>query len=272
MMDYAAFGYTTGNGNRVILNDVILPGTATLGTPTVGSNFAYFFTDSIGKGERTLSASGSNPIVNGSSSLAYPYLISAALGYEVSEVGYGGQEITGDNGSILKVATTTPNILQGVSRLSGGKFSPMPAAVFVCQGTNDEIGGFDPTSVIGSYLTALRGYCNSSTPIYILSPPGNFDGTNGKQNLNSVLSAAVTSQSDSQMFYIAPSAKLGTNIHSAINAINPFDGTYDGVHMAAILQAQYSAYWSKAVQATQTGGTTKIIKGSRQESRQGGRN
>lgn len=172
--------------NAVKIVSIEIDNNATLVAPTLRTNRAIFFGDSISEGAAVLGSDINN--ADNDASQVSPVLICRALNCEYGVMAFGGQGYQRGLGNVV-ASTSAPSMYNssntfrswdyyhfGASRLFSGSFSPAPTYIFVEQGQNDA--GALTVSTVTAALNDFRAAAGASTWIFAYpSPIGGNDST-----------------------------------------------------------------------------------------------
>ena len=144
-----------------------LDGGASITAPTLKPARALFFGDSgtaaydVNSGDNSVSA-------NDASKGWVPHLASF-FNAEFSQIGYGGQGFSqgAADGTTPAFPSTWHSYYSGQSRLTSGKFSPVPDYIVLAQGGN---GGVSNDSLIVTAITNMRSASSTNTKIFVMVP------------------------------------------------------------------------------------------------------
>jgi len=155
---------------------------------------AIMFGDSITMGTGAIGSGGDDTKCDGT--VVALALVARSLGCEFGQIGYGGQGFINGNGlGVPALSESYALKSSGVSRLSGGLFTPAPDHVFCWEGTNPATGTSNlPTQAdIVSVINSLRAAAPNAY-IFMVVPPTGYR--------RAEITGAVATVSDAKVFLI----------------------------------------------------------------------
>lgn len=252
-------------GGVIKVTGLTAPSGATLGTYTPSALNAVFFGDSITEGEGSDGYAAANYPLSNDALDNWTWDLAHALGVEYGNVGSGGQSYAGTGANGFPAFNTSwSQINSTVSRLSAGKFSPVPDWVFVNQGTNAAPSAAD----VSAMMTNLRGASNAATKIVFVVPfgqqaqsailsglttyGGSYTTVNGPSGGRIF---AATSDTNTWVIDLGTAASLGLTSN-----VGPpgTEQSYEGIHPSAQASAKLASLLTQAIQAKLGGATTTI--------------
>lgn len=152
----------------VKVTGLTVPSDATMVAPTLRTDRAMIFGDSITEGVHALGTTLAP--ADQDAGYTWAHMLAAALDAEVGIVGFGGQGWADMGvGNVPVFSTAYDDYYSGASRLVTGAFSPVPDWVMVAHGENDTTGGSLSTT-IGTVLADIRTAAGTIAPIYVVVP------------------------------------------------------------------------------------------------------
>lgn len=216
------WGSSGAPAQSLIITGLVLDNGATVNAPTgsvaVNTQTLLWFGDSITEYNPT----------DGYCTHNFPAIISNALTSEYGQVGWSSQgwSVAG-TGNVPAFPNTWSFHFSGNSRLIASKLSPIPSAIFINEGTND--GATNIQAITVTTLTAIRAAVNTSTPVVIIQPFGQFQQAN--------LQAAITTLTDPYIYYV----NLGVPFSYGLTNSGASFTSPDGLHPSTITHANLSS-------------------------------
>lgn len=216
--------YATGTGrfttptNALKITGFRVDSGAALSAPTLQSNRAILYGDSISEGYDVTAATGL--VADQNARLAWPFLIGELLGAEFGVVGFASQGYTVAVSEIPDLEDAWDFYSNAKSRLVTSALSPACDYIISGHGTNDSDGSAVQAAV-ESLITQWRAAA-ATAKIFVLTPPG--------QGLKANLSAAVTASADGAAYFI------DTGINYFATSANA-----NGGHLSVVGQAAFAA-------------------------------
>jgi hypothetical protein len=241
------------------INSLEFSSAAVLSAPAIAAKTAYIVGDSY-----LQSFFGGFPVNGGSTgtttyyqlvdaSLAWPKMVSYAMGFEFGQLGYGGTGLLATQTSTTGGAPAGPSWWNMFDSVNAKSFTTAPDYLIEAWGINDHRGSFTTTQVQAAELSWLQAarIAMPTTKIFVLIPPG---GQIGDAQNSAPIKAAVTAFADVNTFVIDP----GTTMASAI----PFTGTtwmcpVDGTHIEPNYHGMIAGFVTNAMKIA-VNGTTAI--------------
>jgi hypothetical protein len=204
------------------------------------------FSDSIGAGEHAnYDSDGTDD-----STASFAYHLARALGYNLSNISYGGQGLTVAGGSSMPALTTT------YGQYSAGRnrnWSGVGALALI-QGGNDargSVGGSTIQSAVATLLPEFRAAIGAGKPIIVFVEIQDQYAT----NIQAAVAAYVASSGDTACYFVNPTSRLPANIFTLIFGSGD-RYTYDNVHPIffghAVIGPVYADAATAVVNATAT--------------------
>lgn len=204
--------------------------------PTWLANSMIWFGDSIGEGIR--SNNSTTQPANQSAYDSTPAYLAQALGCELGNCCFGGQNYNGGFNSVPAMLTAYASVFNGQSRLSAGVLSPSPKYVCVWQGANGAPTQSDVQTMIGNLRTIAQ-----SAMIVIIVPVG---GT-GRSTITAAVAAYQAAHpSDTQVALI----DLGTTWQTGLSSLGGATAQgIDGFHPRKEWHARIAAEMARRISA-----------------------
>jgi hypothetical protein len=239
------------------INSLEFSSAAALSAPAISAKTAYIVGDSY-----LQSFFGGFPINGGTTgtttyyqlvdaSLAWPKMVSYAMGFEFGQVGYGGTGLLATQTSTTGGAPAGPSSWNMYDSVNAKSFATPPDYLIEAWGINDHRGSFTTTQVQAAELSWLQAarIAMPTTKIFVLIPPG---GQIGDAQNSAPIKAAVTAFADANTYVIDP----GTTMASAI----PFTGTtwmcpVDGTHIEPSYHGMIAGFVSNQMKISLSGAT-----------------
>lgn len=204
--------------------------------PTWLSNSMIWFGDSISEGIRA-NNSTTQP-ANQSAYDSAPAYVAQALGCELGNVGFGGQNYAAGFNSIPAMSSAYTYVFSGQSRLTGGVLSPAPQYVCIWQGAN----GNPAQADVQTAITNMRVIAPSAW-IVVIVPVG---GT-GRANITAAVAAyQAATPSDAKVALVDLGSSWGVGLSSFGSATKQ---AVDGLHPRKEWNARIGAALAKAIGA-----------------------
>jgi hypothetical protein len=196
--------------------------------PTWQSDSMIWFGDSISEGIRA-----NNSTTQPTCQAAYdsaPMYLARALGCELGNVSFGGQNYNGSFNSIPGLLTAYQYVYSGKSRLTGGVLNPAPKYVCIWHGANGNPAQADVQTAIGNMRTIAP-----TAQICVIVPVG---GT-GRTNITAAVAAyQAANPTDAKVALIDQGTSWQTGLSSFGSAT--MQGI-DGLHPRATWNARIAA-------------------------------
>lgn len=234
----------------VKVTGLTLDGGATITAPTLKPARAVFFGDS-GTAAYDVN-SGDNSIAANDASKGWVPQMASFVNAEYAQIGYGGQGYTqgAADGTTPAFPSTWHSYYNGQSRLTAGKFTPIPDYVFIMQGGN---GGVSSSTFVTTDITNMRTASAAATKIFVVIPLSGAGRTNITAGYNNYKTANPT---DSQVYLL----DLGTLTYPTTDGVHPTEPGYVVVANAIKSTVRSTASPSmSAVTNTAAKGTTSNV-------------
>lgn len=164
---------------------------ASTAAPTWLSNSMFWAGDSISEGIRAQNTDVQPACQNAYESV--PMFLAQAMGCELGNVSFGGQNYAAGFSSIPAFNTAYASVFNGQSRLSGGVLSPAPAHVCIWHGANGGASSGDVQAAIGNMRTVAP-----SADIWVIVPVGGV----GRSGITSGVSAYLAANPAETKVYL----------------------------------------------------------------------
>lgn len=202
--------------------------------PTWLSNSMIWFGDSISEGIRA-NNSTTQP-ANQSAYDSAPAYVAQALGCELGNVGFGGQNYAAGFNSIPAMSSAYTYVFAGQSRLTGGVLSPAPQYVCIWQGAN----GNPAQADVQTAITNMRTIAPAAW-IVVIVPVGGV----GRTNITAAVAAyQAATPSDTKVALVDLGSSWGVGLSSLGSATKQ---AVDGLHPRKEWNARIGAALAKAI-------------------------